>query len=57
MYACPIRGGKGEHRADKLIVDFVRMAKYLGLAGKLTVRTNDKDFRKAVDRLLGQKAA
>ena len=49
-------GGKGEHRADKLIVDFVRMAKYLGLAGKLTVRTNDKDFRKAVDRLLGPKA-
>ena len=45
-------GGHGEHRADKFIVDFVRMAAYLGLATGLTVRTNDKDFRKAVERLL-----
>ena len=44
-------GGQGGHRADKFIVDFVRMAAYLGLADRLTVRTNDKDFRKAVDRL------
>ena len=45
-------GGQGEHRADKLIIDFVRMAAYLGLADKVTVRTNDKDFRKAVARLM-----
>ena len=45
-------GGEGEHRADKFIIDFVRMAAYLGLAEKLTVRTNDKDFRKSVERLL-----
>ena len=45
-------GGQGEHRADKFIVDFVRMAAYLGLANKVSVRTNDKDFRKAVDRML-----
>ena len=44
-------GGQGEHRADKFIIDFVRMAAYLGLAERLSVRTNDKDFRKAVDRL------
>ena len=44
-------GGTGEHRADKFITDFVRMAAYLGLADKLSVRTNDKDFRKAVERL------
>ena len=44
-------GGTGEHRADKLIVDFVRMAKYLGLADRVTVRTNDKDFLKSLDRL------
>ena len=44
-------GGTGEHRADKFIVDFVRMAKYLGLADRVTVRTNDKDFLKALDRL------
>ena len=47
-------GGQGEHRADKFIVDFVRMAAYLGLANRLTVHTNDKDFRKAVERLKGQ---
>ena len=47
-------GGAGAHRADKLIVDFVRMAAYLGLADKVTVRTNDKDFRKAVDRFLAK---
>ena len=45
-------GGKGEHRADKFITDFVRMARYLGLADRVSVRTNDKDFRKAVARLL-----
>ena len=45
-------GGQGEHRADKFIVDFVRMAAYLGLADKVTVRTNDKDFRKQVQRLM-----
>ena len=45
-------GGEGEHRADKFIIDFVRTASYLGLASKLSVRTNDKDFRKAISRLL-----
>ena len=44
-------GGTGEHRADKFIVDFVRMAKYLGLAAGVSVRTNDKDFLKTVQRL------
>ena len=44
-------GGQGEHRADKFIIDFVRMAAYLGLADRLTVRTNDKDFQKTVRRL------
>lgn len=44
-------GGSGAHRADKLICDFVRMARYLGLAGNVSVRTNDKDFRKTVQRL------
>jgi len=44
-------GGSGAHRADRLICDYVRMAKYLGLAGRITVRTNDRDFAKAVRRL------
>ena len=46
-------GGQGEHRADKFITDFVRMAAYLGFADRVSVRTNDRDFRKAVGRLLG----
>ena len=45
-------GGQGEHRADTFIIDFVRMAAYLGLTANLSVRTNDKDFRKAVERLM-----
>ena len=45
-------GGTGAHRADKFICDFVRMAKYLGLADRVTVRTNDKDFRRTVQRIL-----
>jgi len=44
-------GGRGEHRADKFICDFVRMAAYLGLADKVSVRTNDKDFLRQVRRL------
>lgn len=45
-------GGTGPHRADRFIVDFVRMAVYLGFGEKISVRTNDKDFRACVERLL-----
>ena len=45
-------GGTGEHRADKFICDFVRMAKYLGLADKVTVRTSDKDFLSQVRHIV-----
>ena len=45
-------GGQGEHRADKFITDFVRTAAYLGLASKLSVRTNDKDFLRQVNRYI-----
>lgn len=47
-------GGTGAHRADRFIVDFVRMAAYRGLAGRIRVRTNDKDFQKVVRRLTGK---
>ena len=50
-------GGQGEHRADKFIVDFVRMAAYLGLADKVSVRTNDKGFRKALELCLELQSA
>ena len=45
-------GGEGSQRADRMIVDYVRMAAWLGLAGKVSVRTNDRDFLRQVDRLL-----
>ena len=44
-------GGMGAHRADKFICDYMRMARYLGLANCVNVRTNDKDFAKTVARL------
>ena len=43
-------GGTGEHRADRLIVSFVRMAAYLGLADRLSVWTRDRDFARDVRR-------
>ena len=44
-------GGTGAHRADKFICDYIRMACYLGLADRVKVRTNDRDFAKAVAKL------
>ena len=46
-------GGSSAHRADRFIVDFVRMAAYLGLAGRLRVRTDDKAFSSDIRRLTG----
>lgn len=48
-------GGSGEHRADKFICDFLRMAKYLGLAGKVSVRTNDKGFLAQARQIVAKK--
>lgn len=45
-------GGTGAHRADRLVIAFVRMAAYLGLADRLAVRTCDKDFARTVRRLV-----
>lgn len=44
-------GGVGAHRADRFICDFVRMAAYLGLAERLSVVTDDRDFRRAIERV------
>jgi len=46
-------GGEGEHRADKFICDFLRMAKLRGSLERIVVETDDKDFRKEVERLRG----
>ena len=44
-------GGSGPHRADRLVCDFLRMARLRGELSRIEVRTNDKDFRKEVKRL------
>ena len=45
-------GGVGAHRADRFICDFLRMARLRGDVKRIEVRTNDKDFRKDVKRIL-----
>ena len=44
-------GGKGDHRADRMICDFVRMVVLSGSKVKVTVHTNDKDFREEVKKI------
>ena len=44
-------GGSGLHRADRFVCDFLRMARYLDLAGRIEVRTGDRDFRREALRL------
>ena len=41
-------GGAGPHRADRFICDYLRAAKYLGLADRVEVKSNDRDLLKAV---------
>ena len=48
-------GGRGAHRADKLICDFLRMARFTGSLERIEVRTRDRDFLKEVERLKGGK--
>ena len=51
-------GGTGEHRADRFICDFLRMARWRGDASKIEVHTHDKDFLREAARFLdrpGQK--
>ena len=45
-------GGEGGQRADRMVVDYVRMAVLLGLGERVSVRTNDKDFLRQVERLI-----
>lgn len=48
-------GGTGQHRADRFICDFLRMAMFSGALSKIDVVTFDKDFLKQVKRLRGRK--
>lgn len=44
-------GGEGAHRADRFICDFLRLARFLGLADRVEVVTDDRDFAREVLRL------
>ena len=44
-------GGRGAHRADRLVCDFLKMARLRGDVRRVEVRTNDKDFLKEVKRI------
>ena len=46
-------GGTGPHRADRFVCSFLRMARWLGAADRVEVRTSDRDFLAEVGRLLG----
>ena len=39
-------GGKGPHRADRFICDYLRAARYLGCGGRIEVKTNDRGLVK-----------
>ena len=44
-------GGNGQHRADKFICAFLRMARFRGDLSRIDVWTKDKDFARDVRRL------
>lgn len=46
-------GGTGQHRADRFVCDFVRMAAFRASVSKIEVVTNDKGFLREVRRLQG----
>lgn len=46
-------GGIGPHRADRFICDYLRVAKYLGLADRVRIVTDDRDFAREASRLVG----
>ena len=44
-------GGSGPHRADRLICEFLRMARFRGDISRIDVWTDDKDFMRDVKRI------
>lgn len=47
-------GGTGSQRADRLICDFIRMARFSSSVAKIEVRTNDKKLAREAERLLAE---
>lgn len=48
-------GGEGGQRADRFILDYLRTARYLGLADAVKVRTNDKKLAREAAQIKGRK--
>ena len=44
-------GGRGAHRADRLVCDYLRMCRFAGARHTILVATEDKDFRRDVQAL------
>lgn len=45
-------GGSGPHRADRLICDFLRMARLAGVSARICVHSHDKDLLKTAAKIL-----
>ena len=51
-YRVTYTGGSGAHRADRMIIDYVNVAKVLGLdVSRIVVETADKDLSKRITSL------
>ena len=51
-YRVTYTGGTGAHRADRMIIDYVNVAKVLGLdVSRIIVETADKDLSKRLTAL------
>lgn len=44
-------GGTGQHRADRLVCDYLRMRRLTGTSHEVIVLTEDKDFRRTAEAL------
>lgn len=49
-------GGSGSQRADRLIVDFIRMARLSGISAPISLITRDKDLLASTKKLLKRRA-
>lgn len=50
-------GGEGSQRADRMVCDFLRMARLSGRAGRIVLKTNDKALAKEAARITGRERA
>ncbi len=48
-------GGEGGQRADRMIVDFIRMARMTGTDPRIEVATSDRGLKRAAEKLLSRR--